>query len=356
MKKTNTYIKKLACLMLCLAMLPLGSFSTLASTTKITTIKLRFDYEPFESGSLDDEGSVSVSLYSESAHYTITDTQITNLPKEEWKSGNVPKLLVVLESDDDYSFGSISSDSCYFYGDDADYASSSRTNSNTSLKLYVKLAEVDSDGDDDTNDGLEVSNLYWDTSSAYAKWTGASDARKYYIRLYRNGNLVDTYNSTHAYFDFSSKISSTGEYYFTVRAYDGTDYGSWEESGIFSVDSSTLNSIKSSGSGPGGSTVGAWLKDNTGWWYCNADRSYTINNWQYINNKWYYFNANGYMVTGWVYWKNIWYYCGADGDMLTNQWIYYNNYWYYLGPDGDMWVNRKTPDNYYVNQDGVWVQ
>ena len=62
------------------------------------------------------------------------------------------------------------------------------------------------------------------------------------------------------------------------------------------------------------------------------------------------------MVTGWVYWKNIWYYCGADGDMLTNQWIYYNNYWYYLGPDGDMWVNRKTPDNYYVNQDGVWVQ
>ena len=41
------------------------------------------------------------------------------------------------------------------------------------------------------------------------------------------------------------------------------------------------------------------------------------------------------MVTGWVLWKNAYYYCGPDGAMLTNTW---------------------TPDGYYVDGNGIWVQ
>ena len=71
-----------------------------------------------------------------------------------------------------------------------------------------------------------------------------------------------------------------------------------------------------------------------GWWYCNADKSYTVNNWQYIDDRWYFFNAAGYMVTGWIDWGGRWYYCGDDGAM------YYNT---------------TTPDVYYVWDDGAWV-
>lgn len=41
------------------------------------------------------------------------------------------------------------------------------------------------------------------------------------------------------------------------------------------------------------------------------------------------------MVTGWILWKGVYYYCG---------------------PNGDMWTDTWTPDNFYVDSDGVWVQ
>lgn len=66
-----------------------------------------------------------------------------------------------------------------------------------------------------------------------------------------------------------------------------------------------------------------------------ADRSYPVNQWQYINNYWYFFNASGYMVTGWVQWNNVWYYCCDSGEMLTN---------------------TRTPDGYYVDGNGAWIQ
>ena len=65
------------------------------------------------------------------------------------------------------------------------------------------------------------------------------------------------------------------------------------------------------------SSQGAWLKNDVGWWYCNADRSYPVNQWQYINNYWYFFNASGYMVTGWVQWNNVWYYCCDSGETVS---------------------------------------
>lgn len=122
--------------------------------------------------------------------------------------------------------------------------------------------------------------------------------------------------------------------------YNTSNKGSWEESDSWYVSSSEAQEISSSSkSTPSNNTAssgtGAWLKDDVGWWYCNADRSYTTNDWQYIDNLWYCFDENGYMKTGWILYKDAWYYCGESGAML---------------------VNTTTPDGYYVNGDGVWVQ
>ena len=154
-----------------------------------------------------------------------------------------------------------------------------------------------------------------------------------------------------------------------------------------------------------------WKKNNTGWWYENADGSYPKDEWKKINGSWYYFGNNGYMLesqwignyyvgsngamlvntttpdgykvdengkwieerqamwkkndTGWWYenadgsypkdeWKKIngsWYYFGNYGYMLESQWI--GNY--YVGSNGAMLVNTTTPDGYEVDENGKWI-
>ncbi|MFR7548986.1 MAG: hypothetical protein ACLUV8_04185 [Clostridium sp.] len=179
------------------------------------------------------------------------------------------------------------------------------------------------------------------------------DAKRYEVRLYRDGSSVSSaISTTDTSYNFASYFTRSGDYTFKVRAiYNTSNKGDWEESDELSVSSSEAKDIrdngKSSGNtpsnsidddgGPGDTNTsqGAWLKNDTGWWYCNADRSYPVNQWQYINNYWYFFNASGYMVTGWVQWNNVWYYCCDSGEMLTN---------------------TRTPDGYYVDGNGAWIQ
>ena len=75
-----------------------------------------------------------------------------------------------------------------------------------------------------------------------------------------------------------------------------------------------------------------WKKNDKGWWYEEADGSYPTNQWRFINNKWYYFDNIGYM--------------------LENRWV--GNY--YVGADGAMLVSTSTPDGYYVDSTGKWVE
>lgn len=75
-----------------------------------------------------------------------------------------------------------------------------------------------------------------------------------------------------------------------------------------------------------------WKRNDKGWWYEEADGSYPTNAWKLIKDKWYYFDGVGYMV--------------------ENRWI--GNY--YLGADGAMLVSTSTPDGYYVDATGKWVE
>ena len=75
-----------------------------------------------------------------------------------------------------------------------------------------------------------------------------------------------------------------------------------------------------------------WKRNDKGWWYEEANGVYPTNQWKLINNKWYYFDNIGYM--------------------LENRWV--GNY--YVGADGAMLVSTSTPDGYYVDATGKWVE
>lgn len=176
------------------------------------------------------------------------------------------------------------------------------------------------------------------------------------MKLYRNNSIKDNITTSGTSYDFRSKIRENGKGSYTVKiravASNGTK-GKPTESDEFDVDDDILSNLggqssnnNGGNSGPNGAnsnSTGAWLKDNVGWWYINADRSYTINNWQQINGNWYYFDNRGYMMTGWLKspYSGKWYWLSKEdgsnlGKMLTSQWVDNNRY--------------------YVDGNGVWTQ
>ena len=262
---------------------------------------------------------------------------------------------MTLMADDDYRFSSIDKGDVDLSGDGGSVTSVSRSSderSNDTLKVSITLSRLDGDDDDGDYD-LEINDLNWDEDDGTAYWEEPEDAERYEVRLYCDGDAVTSVKTTtDDSYDFSSEFTGSGDYYFRVRAvYNSSNKGSWEESDVLSVSSSEARDIRenggssssyySSGSSSGGpgvtqnASTGAWLLDSVGWWYCNPDKTYPVNQWQYIDNYWYYFNESGYMVTGWVYWNNKWYYCSDSGAMLAN---------------------TTTPDGYYVGADGAWIQ
>lgn len=117
---------------------------------------------------------------------------------------------------------------------------------------------------------------------------------------------------------------------------------------------------------------GSWKKDDYGWWYKLENGLYLKNTWRKINNTWYYFLPSGYIKLGWINlsgttyyfdqsgsmktdWVNIenkWYYFYSNGEMAKDKWIGS----YYLGSDGAMLTNTKTPDGYYVDENGRYLE
>ena len=136
-----------------------------------------------------------------------------------------------------------------------------------------------------------------------------------------------------------------------------------------------------------------WKKDDAGTKYQKENGSFAKAEWEPVNGTWYHFDENGYMQTGWLNLDGTWYYLNADGSMAKDTWIgtYYvdgsgswviegwqnngygwwyqrangtyphneweiiNGIWYYFDENGYMLADTTTPDGYYVDVNGAWV-
>ena len=78
-----------------------------------------------------------------------------------------------------------------------------------------------------------------------------------------------------------------------------------------------------------------WKKNETGYWYQNADGTYPESTWKKIDGNWYYFNASGYRTTGWLLIGVDWYYMHDNGVMAADEWVDDNKY--YVGSNGK-WI------------------
>lgn len=305
-----------------------GCFSLIGAVSAMASIKIDSVSLDINSSIEAGDSNTNVEVFANSHEYYVDDVEVTNEPRDEWEDRDKPKLKVTVRANEDYSFESgLGKDDVDLDGSDGKVTSVSRSSSR--LYVYITLDALEDDWDYD----LYVEDLEWDSAGSVGYWEGCDDADHYELKLYRDGDAVKTALTTDSTsYDFSGYITQAGTYKFMARAVrSSSNKGSWEESDEWYVSSSQVSAVNPN---PAQSAYsGAWLKDSVGWWYCNADKSYTTNNWQYINDRWYYFNGSGYMQTGWINWNFKWYYCGSDGAM---------------------WYNAVTPDGYYVGSDGAW--
>ena len=120
-----------------------------------------------------------------------------------------------------------------------------------------------------------------------------------------------------------------------------------DENGWFYVDA---NGIK---------VTNKWMKDSKGWCYLGDDGYMVTAKWVKDSKGWCYVGDNGYMVTNkWVKDSKGWCYVGADGYCVTNKWMKDSKGWCYLGADGRMVVNKWVKDSKgwcYLGADGYMV-
>lgn len=104
--------------------------------------------------------------------------------------------------------------------------------------------------------------------------------------------------------------------------------------------------------------AGSWNYKGGQWTYKNDNKS-NAKGWLKSNGKWYYLDPiTGVMKSGWLFNNGKWYFLDTNpssGAMLTGwQWI--DGYCYYFSTSGDMLAGTITPDGYYVNIDGRYVE
>lgn len=174
-----------------------------------------------------------------------------------------------------------------------------------------------------------------------------------------------------------SAVPDTG-YRFTGWTRDGAEAGNSLVLGFILSGNSTVTANfeeiitrgGSSSSGGGGSIITVptikWIRDERGWRLKNPDQTWAISSWKEVNGIWYHFNEEGYMQTGWYtdIDGNQYYLLPTDGSTqgsMVTGWQLIDNKWCYFnmesdGTKGRLLYNTVTPDGYYVNEKGEWIE
>lgn len=210
----------------CLTGMGAGTALAEEDLERITAIHLNIESE-ITAGSYDND----VDVDTDDDTYTVGGADFTN-GEGEWYGGATPRLEIILYAEDGYYFGGSGRSMFSFSGTDVDYVSSRREDDNTTLIVVVDLEELE-------QENLQVEDAWWEGAYGVAAWEDVPAAKYYQVRLYRNGSSAgsaeNVYNNN-AY-DFGSKITRSGEYYFEVRAVgSGSAKGEWERSNTWEVD------------------------------------------------------------------------------------------------------------------------
>ena len=252
-------------------------------------------------------------------------------------------------------------------------------------KVAVKTS-VDANGKLQTETVIEQITFSVKPELGVREADGSTTRAEEFKNEYLNPNAQITFRlpipssvtSTHAkVVHIADDGSSTTNYYLIKNSEEGK-YIEVTVSHFSTFELTFQNIVPSSNRGnSGGSSkkaaapvaTGAWVQNEIGWWYRNADGTWPAAQWVQLEwngqMTWYYFNAEGYMHTGWLLDGGKWYFLhnvsdGTMGRMLTG-WQQIEGKWYYFnpnvgGPQGSLLVNTVTPDGYTVDANGVWVQ
>lgn len=299
------------------------------------------DRTPVEEISLDVSSSIEVGDIGSEVEVTLNygecevgNVDVANEPNDEWKDKDKPRVEVTLEADRDYYFKTGFSKKNVKISGSSGTITSVRRRSDEELKVVITLKALKAT---DSDYNLEVDEAEWDQINGVGEWSDGEDAKHYELRLYRDGKFITNIRPVKAAsYDFGGYISKAGSYTFEVRAvYSSSRKGEWQELDSFDVTEAKAAEItlastyKVSGSGP---AAGAWENDGVGFRYRNPDGTYTVNNWQQIDDIWYFFDENSHRRTGWA---------------LINE------KWYYFDETGKMLADTVTPDGRQVGADGA---
>lgn len=266
--------------------------------------------------------------------------------KEAWEPGDEPKLKIEVHARSGYYFNKVSG-AAKVIVNGAEYKSVKKQNEDETLVVTVELSPAAGD--------LEITdNAEWlGYPLGKATWDAVDYAGAYELKLTRDNQIIFSVEKVSANsYDFYPQMTKSGTYQFRVRAVpkntDEEKYltaSDWVYSDTLEIEEDEVaefgTNTNGGNNGPN-ATIDAispdnigWVNDSVGWWYRNADGSYTKNSWQHIDNKWYLFGYDGYMLTGWQNKNGGTYYLGSNGDMQTG-WIQDDREWYYFAADGSL--------------------
>ena len=193
------------------------------------------------------------------------------------------------------------------------------------------------------------------------------DGKVYYVE---NGQLTKGWKSINAKSEDSKEgthkvwiyVSQTGE----VQTGWVQDNGSWyylseltgEQKGIGLMQKGFLEVNKTwyYFDESGAMKENQWFQQKDGWYYADKSGALKVYEWFQVGRKWYFATEKGTIVTNaWIKSNDEVYHFNESGVMAENEWFEANGGWFYASKSGAILRNTKTPDGYYVNENGQWL-